>query len=52
MRQKKKILSPNFEMKNLGEVSYIIGIEIHRDLVNCQDYLKRLTLKTFYRDLE
>ena len=27
----KQFLSQNFEMKDLGEVSYVIGIDIHRD---------------------
>jgi hypothetical protein len=27
----KKFISQNFEMKDLGEASYVIGIEIHRD---------------------
>ena len=27
----KKFLSPNFNMKDLGEALFILGIEIHRD---------------------
>ena len=27
----KKFLSSNFDMKNLGEASFVLGIEIHRD---------------------
>ena len=27
----KKFLSSNFDMKDLGEASFILGIEIHRD---------------------
>jgi hypothetical protein len=27
----KQFLSQNFEMKDLGEASYVIDIEIHRD---------------------
>jgi hypothetical protein len=27
----KKILSSNFDMKDLGEASFVLGIEIHRD---------------------
>jgi hypothetical protein len=27
----KSFLSPNFDMKDLGDASYILGIEIHRD---------------------
>ena len=31
LHESKKFLSQNFEMKDLGEASYVIGIEIHRD---------------------
>lgn len=27
----KKFLSSNFDIKNLGEASFVLGIEIHRD---------------------
>ena len=27
----KKFLSPKFDMKDLGEASFVLGIEIHRD---------------------
>ena len=27
----KKFLSSNFDMKNLDEASFVLGIEIHRD---------------------
>src|SRR4051812_48764381 len=30
----KKFLSSNFDMKDLGEASYVLGIEIHRDRKN------------------
>ena len=30
----KKFLSCKFDMKNLGEASYVLGIEIHRDRSN------------------
>jgi len=30
----KKFLSSNFDMKDLGEVSFVLGIEIHRDRRN------------------
>jgi len=30
----KKFLSSNFDMKDLGEASYVLGIEIHRDRRN------------------
>jgi hypothetical protein len=31
LHETKRFLSQNFEMKDLGEASYVIGIEIHRD---------------------
>jgi len=31
IRETKEFLSKNFDMKDLGEASYVIGIEIHRD---------------------
>jgi hypothetical protein len=31
LRDTKKFLSSNFDMKDLGEASYVLGIEIHRD---------------------
>ena len=31
LHETKGFLSQNFEMKDLGEASYVIGIEIHRD---------------------
>jgi transposase InsO family protein len=31
LHETKQFLSQNFEMKDLGEASYVIGIEIHRD---------------------
>ncbi|KAK2993630.1 hypothetical protein RJ640_013174, partial [Escallonia rubra] len=31
LHETKKFLSNNFDMKDLGEASYVIGIEIHRD---------------------
>jgi hypothetical protein len=30
----KKVLSSNFDMKDLGEASFVLGIEIHRDRRN------------------
>ena len=30
----KKLLSSNFDMKDLGEASFVLGIEIHRDRKN------------------
>jgi hypothetical protein len=30
----KRFLSSNFDMKDLGEASFILGIEIHRDKRN------------------
>ena len=32
--ESKKFLSSNFDMKDLGEASYVLGIEIHRDRKN------------------
>ncbi|GKD03851.1 retrovirus-related pol polyprotein from transposon TNT 1-94 [Tanacetum coccineum] len=32
--QSKRFLSRNFDIKDLGEASYVIGIEIHRDQAN------------------
>jgi hypothetical protein len=29
----KRFLSSHFEMKNLGEVRFVLGIEIHRDIM-------------------
>jgi hypothetical protein len=34
LRDIKKFLSSNFDMKDLGEASYVLGIEIHRDRKN------------------
>jgi inosine/xanthosine triphosphate pyrophosphatase family protein len=31
LHETKQFLSQNFEMKNLDETSYVIGIEIHKD---------------------
>ena len=31
LQDTKKFLSQNFEMKDMGEASYVMGIEIHRD---------------------
>ena len=31
LQETKKFLSSNFDMKDLGEASFILGIEIHRD---------------------
>jgi hypothetical protein len=31
LHETKQFLSQKFEMKDLGEASYVIGIEIHRD---------------------
>ncbi|KAI3796687.1 hypothetical protein L1987_39366 [Smallanthus sonchifolius] len=31
LHESKRLLSHNFDMKDLGEASYVIGIEIHRD---------------------
>jgi hypothetical protein len=34
MRNKEVFFSSNFDMKDLGEDSYVLGIEIHRDRKN------------------
>ena len=34
LRETKKFLSSNFDMKDLGKASYVLGIEIHRDRRN------------------
>jgi hypothetical protein len=34
LHESKRLLSHNFDMKDLGEASYVIGIEIHRDRIN------------------
>ncbi|GJY11820.1 putative RNA-directed DNA polymerase, partial [Tanacetum coccineum] len=34
LHDSKRFLSRNFDMKDLGEASYVIGIEIHRDRAN------------------
>ena len=34
LHESKRFLSRNFDMKDLGEASYVIGIEIHRDRAN------------------
>ena len=31
LQETKKFLSSKFDMKDLGEASYVLGIEIHRD---------------------
>ena len=31
IRETKRFLSQNFDMKDIGEASYVLGIEIHRD---------------------
>ena len=47
----KNYLSSNFEMKDMSEASYVIGIEIFRDrsqgILEFWDYLKRLTSTKF-----
>jgi hypothetical protein len=51
----KKFLSSNFDMKDLGEASYVLGIEIHRDRKNgvlglsqkayCEKILKKYNMQ-------
>ena len=35
LQEIKKFLSSNFDMKDLGEASYVLGIEIHRNRTKC-----------------
>ena len=35
LHEVKQFLSRNFDMKDMGEASYIIGIKIHRDRSRC-----------------
>ena len=37
----KKIISKSFDMKNMGEAFYVIGLKIHRDSLN-KDYTKSI----------
>jgi hypothetical protein len=51
LRDTKKFLSSNFDIKDLGEASYVLGIEIHRDRKNRvlglsqNEYLEKVLLK-------
>jgi hypothetical protein len=51
LRETKKFLSSNFDMKDLGEASYVLGIGIHRDRKNGvlglsqKAYLKKVLIK-------
>jgi hypothetical protein len=40
----KRFLSSNFDMKDLGEASFVLGIEIHRDR---RKGVLRLSQKTY-----
>ena len=31
LHESKRILSQNFDIKDLGDASYVVGIEMHRD---------------------
>jgi hypothetical protein len=44
LHETKQLLSQSFEMKDLGEASYVIGIEIHRDR---QHKILRLSQKAY-----
>ena len=35
LHEVKQFLSKKFDMKNMGEVSYVVGIKIHRDKARC-----------------
>ena len=55
LHETKRFLSMNFEMKDMGEASYMIGIEIFRDRsrrllgLSQKDYIKRV-LERFRMD--
>jgi hypothetical protein len=44
LHETKQLLSQSFEMKDLGEASYVIGIEIHKDR---QQKILRLSQKAY-----
>jgi hypothetical protein len=44
----KRFLSSNFDMKDLGEASFVLGIEIHRDRRN---EVLRLSQKTYLKNI-
>jgi hypothetical protein len=44
----KRFLSSNFDMKDLGEASFVLGIEIHRDRRN---EVLRLSQKTYLENV-
>ena len=44
MHETKKFLSDNFDMKDMGEASYVLGIEIYRDR---SQHLLGLSQKTY-----
>lgn len=52
LHETKKFLSMNFDMKDLGKASYVLGIEIKRDRKRCllglshQSYISKI-LKRF-----
>ncbi|KAM6566372.1 hypothetical protein CsatA_025500 [Cannabis sativa] len=56
LNETKNFLSSNFDMKDLGEASYVLGIEIHRDRnrkvlgLSQEAYINRV-LKRFNMDL-
>ena len=43
LRETKDFLSNNFNMKDMGEAHYVIGIEIITGLWHCSGYLRSLT---------
>jgi len=49
LHETKKFLSKNFEMKDLGDASFVLGIQIHRD--RSQDYHKGAISIKFLRGL-
>ena len=49
LRETKKFLSSKFDMKDLGEASFILGIEIHRDRRNG---VLALSQKAYLKDIK
>lgn len=53
LHETKNFLSKNFEMKDMGEASYVIGIEYSEiDHVDCWDCLRKHILIKSWKDLE
>ena len=48
LRETKNFLSKNFEMKDLGDASFILGIKIHRD---CSRGILRLSQESYIENV-